>query len=157
MSRPPESRRAATRARARLVTVTGATGFIERRLVVALAAAGWHTRLLMRREPDEARWRDLRSQVVVGSLGDTATLERLVDGADAVIHVAGAIKAAQRSEFFRVNRDAAARLAETARRSHQRRISCWFPASPPATHSCPTTPPANARARTQRSPYSASG
>lgn len=84
--------------------------------MVALAAAGWHTRLLMRREPDEARWRNLRSQVVVGSLDDPAALERLVDGADAMIHVAGVIKVAQRSEFFRVNRDAAARLTETAQR-----------------------------------------
>lgn len=106
----------AERPRARLAAVTGATGFIGRHLVVALAAAGWHTRLLMRREPDEPRWRDLRPQVVAGSLDDPAALGRLVDGADAVIHVAGLIKAAQRAEFFRVNRDAAARLAETVRR-----------------------------------------
>ncbi|OYU00050.1 MAG: epimerase [Burkholderiales bacterium PBB1] len=102
--------------RARLAAVTGATGFIGRHLVVALAAAGWHTRLLMRRELDEPRWRNLQPQVVAGSLGDPAALERLVDGADAVIHVAGLIKATRRSDFFRVNRDAATGLAETARR-----------------------------------------
>ena len=99
-----------------LAAVTGASGFIGRHLVVALAEAGWRTRLLLRREPDEPAWRTLRPQVVAGSLGDEAALARLVDGADAVIHVAGLIKAARRAEFLRVNRDAAAALARTAQR-----------------------------------------
>ena len=103
-------------ANAPLAAVTGATGFIGRHLVTALAEAGWRTRLLLRREPDEPQWRTLRPQVVAGSLGDEAALARLVDGADAVIHVAGLIKAARRAEFFKVNCDAAATLARTTRR-----------------------------------------
>lgn len=99
-----------------LAAVTGATGFIGRHLVAALARAGWRTRLLLRREPTEPQWRALRPQVVAGSLGDEAALARLVDGADAVIHVAGLIKAARRARFFEVNRDATAMLAHTVRR-----------------------------------------
>lgn len=99
-----------------LAVVTGATGFIGRHLVVALAQAGWRTRLLLRREPDEPQWRGLRPQVVAGSLGDETALARLVEGADAVIHVAGLIKAARRAEFFHVNRDASATLARTSKR-----------------------------------------
>lgn len=99
-----------------LAAVTGAGGFIGQHLVVALAKAGWRTRLLMRREPDRQPWRDLHPQVVAGSLGDEAALARLVDGADAVIHVAGLIKAARREDFFDINRDAAQTLARTAKR-----------------------------------------
>ena len=99
-----------------LAAVTGAGGFIGQHLVLALAQAGWRTRLLMRREPNQQPWRALRPQLVCGSLGDEAALARLVDGADAVIHVAGLIKAARRSDFFDINRDAAAALARTAKR-----------------------------------------
>lgn len=102
---------------ARLVAVTGATGFIGRHLVVALAAAGWQSRLLLRREPEVPEWRSLRPQVVAGDLGDAAALSRLVDGADAVIHLAGLIKAPRRRQFFEVNHDGAARLARIARRT----------------------------------------
>ncbi len=75
-----------------LAAVTGAGGFIGQHLVVALEQAGWRTRVLMRREPDQQPWRALHPQVVAGSLNDETVLERLVDGADAVIHVAGLIK-----------------------------------------------------------------
>ncbi len=99
-----------------MVAVTGASGFIGRHLVVALAQAGWRIRLLLRREPDEPQWSSLQPQVVVGALDDEAALARLVDGSDAVIHLAGLIKAARRSQFFAINRDAAAALARTVQR-----------------------------------------
>lgn len=101
---------------ARLAAVTGASGFIGRHLVTTLAAAGWDARLLLRRELDQPEWRTLRPQVVVGSLSEPTALARLVDGADAVIHVAGLIKAARRSDFFDINRDATATLARTVKR-----------------------------------------
>lgn len=99
--------------RAPLVAVTGATGFIGRHLVVALARAGWRIRLLLRREPDVPQWRGLGLQVVAGALADKAAMSRLVEGVDAVIHVAGLIKAARREQFFSVNCEASATLART--------------------------------------------
>jgi nucleoside-diphosphate-sugar epimerase len=104
-------------ANAPLAAVTGATGFIGRHLVVALARAGWRVRLLLRHDPAEPAWRDLRPQVVAGSLADEAALERLVDGADAVIHLAGLIKAARRAHFFNVNHGGASRLARVTKQS----------------------------------------
>lgn len=98
-----------------LAAVTGATGFIGRHLVVALAQSGWRLRLLLRRHPAIREWRDVRPEIVPGSLGDPTALERLVDGAGAVIHVAGLIKAASRRRFFEVNRDGARALAEITR------------------------------------------
>ena len=98
-----------------LAAVTGATGFIGRHAVDALTRAGWRVRLLLRRDPSGAAWRASRPEVVAGSLGDQAALERLVEGADAVVHLAGLIKAARRADFFDVNCDGAARLATVAR------------------------------------------
>jgi nucleoside-diphosphate-sugar epimerase len=99
-----------------LAAVTGATGFIGRHLVPALSQAGWRVRILARREPRIADWAGLSPEVVPGALADTAALERLVEGADAVIHAAGLIKAARRREFFAVNCAASTTLAGIAHR-----------------------------------------
>lgn len=94
-----------------LAAVTGATGFIGRRLVPALARAGWRLRLLMRRDPVIPEWKGVHPQIVAGTLSDAAALERLVEGADVVIHVAGLIKAARRADFFAINEGGAAAMA----------------------------------------------
>ncbi len=98
-----------------LAAVTGATGFIGRRLVGALAGSGWRVRVLLRRDPASLPWLGFVPEVVAGSLTDTAALTRLVEDADTIIHVAGLIKAARRETFFAVNRDGAVRLANVAR------------------------------------------
>ncbi|HYD45202.1 MAG TPA: NAD-dependent epimerase/dehydratase family protein [Phenylobacterium sp.] len=88
---------------ARLAAVTGATGFLGRYIVRALADDGWTVRILARRDPSHPFWRGIEPQVVLGDLGDAAALARLCDGADAVIHAAGLIKARSRVEFDAVN------------------------------------------------------
>lgn len=103
-------------ARRPLAAVTGATGFIGRHAVDALTQAGWRVRLLLRRDPSGSAWRTSRPEVVAGSLDDEAALERLVEGADAVVHLAGLIKAARRADFFDVNCNGVARLAAVVRR-----------------------------------------
>lgn len=96
----------------RTVAVTGGSGFLGRHTVAALAAAGWKVRVLLRSEPVHPLWQDIVPEVVLGSLADRGALERLVDGADAVLHLAGLIKARDDSEFMRVNRDGTATLCE---------------------------------------------
>jgi 2-alkyl-3-oxoalkanoate reductase len=98
------------------VAVTGATGFVGRHLVAALAGAGWNVRLLMRRDPVVAEWRGLEPQIIAGDLRDAAALEALVDGVDQVVHVAGLIKAARRRAFFDVNVGGSVALAEAMTR-----------------------------------------
>lgn len=97
---------------ARRVAVTGATGFIGRRLLPQLAAAGWRLRILVRRDPADLLWGDLDIDVVQGDLNDADACRRLVDGADAVVHLAGLIKAARREDYLRANRDGTRQLAE---------------------------------------------
>ncbi|MDB5968148.1 MAG: Nucleoside-diphosphate-sugar epimerase [Hydrocarboniphaga sp.] len=105
----------------RRVAVTGATGFIGRRLLPQLAAAGWDIRILVRRDPADVFWANLDIEVVQGDLVDAAASRRLVEGADAVVHLAGLIKAPRRADFMRANRDGTRHLAEAvaaAERAH---------------------------------------
>lgn len=101
----------------RLAAVTGATGFLGAHLVQAFHAAGYDVRVLARREPSAPGWGDARPEVIAGDLSDDDRLDRLARDADVVVHVAGAIKAADLAGFMAVNRDGAARMAAAARRS----------------------------------------
>ncbi len=99
-----------------LAALTGATGFIGRHVAAALARSGWRVRLLARRAPAPPAWDGFAPEIVPGSLADAAALERLVEGATAVVHLAGLIKAPSRRAFFEANRDAAEALALATRR-----------------------------------------
>ncbi len=92
------------------VAVTGAKGFIGRHLVEHLISAGADVCALCRRNDA-----DLIAQgvdVVIGSLEHRASLTRLVDGADTVVHCAGNIHATTSKEFDRGNRAGTAHLAQ---------------------------------------------
>ncbi len=95
-----------------LVAVTGASGFVGRGLVPLLAAQGWRLRLLLRRDPVVPQWRGLEPQIVAGGLEDPVALRQLVRGADAVVHVAGLIKATRRRRFDAVNHLGSQALAD---------------------------------------------
>lgn len=75
--------------------MTGGTGFVGARLIEQALAAGHQVRALTRR-PQVGR---ANLDWVEGALGDVAGLARLVDGADAVIHVAGVVNAPDRAGF----------------------------------------------------------
>ena len=102
--------------RDRVIAVTGATGFLGRHVVTALARTGARIRILARADLPREAWRGLALDVVPGSLEDPAALARLTAGADAVVHAAGLIKARRNADFLRVNRDGTRALAESVRR-----------------------------------------
>ena len=77
------------------LAVTGGTGFVGSRLIEAALAAGHQVNALTRRDQ-----RDREGvQWVRGDLHARTALERLVDGADAVIHIAGVINARDAAGF----------------------------------------------------------
>jgi nucleoside-diphosphate-sugar epimerase len=86
-----------------VVAVTGATGFVGAECVRHLAAAGWRVRVLTRRMPQAALMPDHTIEVVLGDLDDSASLQRLVTGADAILHCAGLVKAPTPEAFFAAN------------------------------------------------------
>jgi nucleoside-diphosphate-sugar epimerase len=81
------------------VALTGATGFIGRRLAAALAADGHRVRALTRRGGTVAAGIDWRP----GDLSNADSLRRLCAGADVVIHCAGAVRGATYDAFAAVN------------------------------------------------------
>lgn len=96
-----------------VAAVTGGTGFFGGYIVAALAQDGWQVRLLARQDPVHPLLAGIPLQLVRGDLSDHAALSQLVQGASAVIHAAGLVKARSRQEFLAVNRDGAERLART--------------------------------------------
>ncbi|SEQ72967.1 Nucleoside-diphosphate-sugar epimerase [Azotobacter beijerinckii] len=98
---------------ARIVALTGATGFIGGVLVRRLLESGVRLRALSRSQARCAggiEW-------VQGALEDGDALARLVAGADTVIHCAGAVRGSSPEYFNRINVDGSRRLVEAARRS----------------------------------------
>lgn len=96
-----------------LAAVTGAGGFLGRHVAAALSRDGWRLRFLLRRSPaPPLPDGSAPAEAVRGDLHDPASLRRLVEGARAVVHVAGLVKARRAADFFAANRDGSARLAE---------------------------------------------
>ena len=84
-----------------ILALTGGTGFVGRATIEHALATGHQVRALTRR-PQPPRtgvtW-------VSGALDDAASLTELVNGADAVIHVAGVVNAPDRAGFIAGNID----------------------------------------------------
>lgn len=94
----------------RLIALTGGTGFVGRATLAALARAGAEVRSLARTPPADAgavEW-------VRGDLADRAALAALVEGAEAVIHVAGLTTATDPAAFEAANVAGTLSLLEAA-------------------------------------------
>lgn len=103
---------------ATFVALTGASGFIGSALARSFKERGLSVRALVR-DPDSLECaEDL--DIVQGSLEDSDSLRRLVDGADVVIHCAGAIKARNSKEFQAINAEGTERLAAAVAESASR-------------------------------------
>ncbi len=100
-----------------VIALTGASGFVGRHVLQALLEKGCPVRLLAR---DPARlpaaaMNTGRVEIVSGDLETREALHALVRGTRAVIHLAGAIKAARKGDFHRINALGARNLAAVAR------------------------------------------
>lgn len=84
-----------------MLAVTGGTGFVGSHLIEVALASGHRMKALTRRpQPDRdgVEW-------VEGDLSSRDSLERLVNDADAVIHIAGTISASKAAAFQQGNVD----------------------------------------------------
>lgn len=89
-----------------MILVTGATGFIGSHLVEKLCAKGIPVRALVRHIDREWPCPTACCDLATGS-----GLEEALEGADAVIHLAGATKALSPPDYYRANVRASANLA----------------------------------------------
>lgn len=105
-----------------VVAVTGGTGFLGRRLVRVLAEQGWTVRVLARRDIADSAWLGLEPELVIGDLANTNALAMLCEGAQAVVHVAGLIKAPSRAAFDKGNVEGTRQVARAAKAAGARMI-----------------------------------
>ncbi|HEU5299394.1 MAG TPA: NAD-dependent epimerase/dehydratase family protein [bacterium] len=101
--------------------VTGGTGFLGRRLVLRLLAAGWRVRVLSRRTPRETG--DLQAdgvEVVQGDLSAPTDLGGIFEGLGVVFHLAGETRDPRR--FEAVNVGGTRRLVVAAAAAGVRRV-----------------------------------
>ena len=96
--------------RDQLVAVTGATGFVGQAVLFAAGRHGLDVRALTRRK------QRLRGGVqwVDGDLGNTDALKRLMEGASAVVHIAGVVNAPDAAGFEEGNVQGTLRVIEAA-------------------------------------------
>jgi nucleoside-diphosphate-sugar epimerase len=98
----------------RTIAVTGATGFIGRMLVDHLLAAGWNVRALARPRSAQKLSRVQGLETITGSLEDGESLTHLLEGADAVVHCAGAVRGVTAEDFNVVNVEGVKQLLRAA-------------------------------------------
>jgi nucleoside-diphosphate-sugar epimerase len=106
------------------VALSGATGYTGGRLLVALRARGDDVTVLVRPKSLTDRVGSLASRVVEGALGDAAAAARLLEDADAVVHVAAVYRTAGHPDSYyrEVNVVGTERLLEAAARKGVRRF-----------------------------------
>jgi 2-alkyl-3-oxoalkanoate reductase len=90
------------------VALTGATGFIGRRVQVALIDAGWAVRAIVQPGSRNLRHLDPRCQRVNCSLADPAGLTAALQGARAVVYCAGSVRGRGLADFLPANVDGVA-------------------------------------------------
>ena len=92
------------------VAITGATGFLGQAVLDEAACAGLTVRALTRRQQlprPGVEW-------IAGNLADTAALARLVQGAQAVLHIAGVVNAPDPHGFVEGNVHGTERIVAAA-------------------------------------------
>jgi nucleoside-diphosphate-sugar epimerase len=85
------------------VLVTGASGFIGRHLVSALASQGYRVRCLVRRSSSRHHLRRAGAELYEGDVTDAACLDQPLRATDVVFHAAGLIHAGDRAQLMRIN------------------------------------------------------
>jgi len=101
------------------VALTGSTGFVGGAVLQRLLRRGHEVAALVRDPERAGRLTDHGGvRVVVGHLGDENAVAKLVDGADAVVHLVGIIVEVGAQTFERVHVMGPARLVAAARDAH---------------------------------------
>ncbi len=97
------------------VLVTGGSGFLGSHVAEQLTQAGHTVRALVRKSSNRKFLQTLdRIELAEGSVEDRASIDRAMQGIDAVVHSAGLVKARTEDEFHSCNTQGTVNLLEAA-------------------------------------------
>jgi nucleoside-diphosphate-sugar epimerase len=97
------------------VLLTGGSGFLGSYVAEQLCAEGHTVRALVRPRSDRRVMEKLGAvEFAPGFIEDPASLKPAVEGVDAIVHVAGIVKARSPAEFFAVNTQGTKNLVDAA-------------------------------------------
>ena len=100
----------------KVVLVTGASGYLGRRVVAELAARGHQVRAMVRYPCLDVE--SDRVEEVMATLGDEPAVSAALEGVEAVVHCAARVaRRGTRDDFFRDNVDGTKQLLEAAKRA----------------------------------------
>ena len=104
--------------------ITGATGFVGAAVARALLRSGWQVRALVRPSSNRTNIATLALEPVVGDLTDAASLERALQGCEALFHVAAeySLWTREPQRLYRNNVEGTRLLLNTAARLSVQRI-----------------------------------
>ena len=103
------------------VAVTGATGFLGRRLVRQLADAGQAALALAHRRPAGGLW-PAHVETLQADVTDPSSLARAFEGAEAVVHLAAVLVERGRQTFARVNAEGTSNVVAAAEAAGVRQL-----------------------------------
>ncbi|TMA29643.1 MAG: NAD-dependent epimerase/dehydratase family protein [Deltaproteobacteria bacterium] len=97
------------------VLLTGGSGFLGSYVAEQLCAEGHTVRALVRPRSDKRVLQKLGAcEFAPGAIEDRASLDGAVEGVDAVVHVAGIVKARSPAEFYATNTQGTKNLVDAA-------------------------------------------
>lgn len=103
----------------RRVVITGAGGFVGRRLARALSEKGKKIRVLLRDGAGDGFFKKLKAEIYTGDIRDPEVVDWLMDGAEGVFHLASIVRRAgiPDREFWETHVTATMRLLEAAKKN----------------------------------------
>ncbi len=131
------------------IAITGGTGFVGQRLIPHLLSQGHQLRALTRKAQTDSE----NLEWIVGDLGDVTALQRLCQGSDMIIHLAGTIKGHSAADFQRGNVAGTANLLRAAGSARVLHISSLAARQPQLSHYCQSKAEAEALVRVSQADW----
>ena len=120
-----------------MILVTGATGYVGRQVVAALASNGHKVRALLRSESRAPVLASHDVELAYGDVTDPESLRPACDGVEGVVHLVGLVRESGKSTFQRVNYEGTKNVLEAAAAAG---VSRFVLAGAIGTTSDPTVP-----------------